>query len=59
MGYYVTSARVISRCMQLEFGVRQKSRSTPGDWKLTFHFRIVIAVFYFRIFDLFVEVIVV
>ena len=39
MGYYVTSARVISRCMQLEFGVRQKSRSTPGDWKLTFHFR--------------------
>ena len=44
MGYYVTSARVISRCMQLEFGVRQKSRSTPGDWKLTFHFSPYVAV---------------
>jgi hypothetical protein len=39
MGYYATSARVVSRCMQVEFGVRQKSRSTTGDWKLTFHFR--------------------
>ena len=40
MGYYATSARVVSRCMQVEFGVRQKSRSTTGDWKLTFHFRV-------------------
>jgi hypothetical protein len=41
MGYYATSARVVSRCMQVEFGVRQKSRSTTGDWKLTFHFRLL------------------